>query len=90
MASGDKAARSFVEVMEALTLAQNEYSEALETHSEVVLWSAAEPGNPDSTEALSKANARLHAASSAYAKAMRDYTAFKRGSRTTWTISGYA
>src|SRR5262249_51695095 len=59
MASSDKAARSFAEVSEALTLAQNEYREALDAHSEVVLWSAAEPGNPDGTEVLSKANARL-------------------------------
>jgi hypothetical protein len=80
---------TFAELSKALIVAENEYRESLAAHSEVVLWSAAEPGNPDGTEALSKADARLHAASSASAKAMHDYTVFKHGSRATWTILGY-
>jgi hypothetical protein len=64
----DKAARSFAEVSEALTLARQEYSEALADHC----------GDPDDTEAICKANARVDAASLAYAKALRDYRAFFR------------
>jgi hypothetical protein len=64
----DKAARSFAEVSEALALARQEYSEALAGH----------PGDPDDTEAIRKANARVDAASLAYAKALHDYRAFSR------------
>jgi hypothetical protein len=65
-------------VSEALTLAQNEYREALAAHSETVIWWSVEPGNPDVTEALRRANTRLEAASLAYVKALRDVRAFKR------------
>jgi hypothetical protein len=70
-----KAAR-FAEVNKALTLAQNEYREALVAHSEAVIWWSVEPGNPDVTEALRKANNGLEAASLAYIKALRDVRAF--------------
>jgi hypothetical protein len=63
-----KAGRSFAEVSEALTLARQEYSEAL-----------ADRGDPDDTKAIRKANARVDAASLAYAKALREYRAFFRG-----------
>jgi hypothetical protein len=72
----DKAGRSFAEVNKALGLTQNKYREALAAHSEAVNWCSVEPGNPDVTEALRKANTHLEAASLAYAKAMRDYRAF--------------
>jgi hypothetical protein len=58
----DKAARSFAEVNEALTRARQEYCDALAGHRR----------DPDDTEAIRKANARLDAASLAYAKALRD------------------
>jgi hypothetical protein len=64
----DKAARSFAEVSEALTLARQEYSKALAGHRR----------DPDDTEAIRKANARVDAASLAYAKALSDYRAFLR------------
>jgi hypothetical protein len=60
--------RSFAQVSEALTLARQEYSEAL----------AGRRGDPDDTEAIRKANARVDAASLAYAKALRNYRAFLR------------
>jgi hypothetical protein len=59
-----KVARSFAEVSEALTLAR----EALVGH----------PGDPDGTEAIRKANARVVAASLEYVKALREYRAFFR------------
>jgi hypothetical protein len=72
-----KEGKSFAEVSETLNLAQNEYREALAVHSEArVVYSTAEPRNPAGIEALRKANARLDAASLAYAKALRDYRAF--------------
>jgi hypothetical protein len=55
-------------VSEALTLARQEYSEALASHR----------GDPNDTEAIRKVNARVDAASLAYAKALRDYREFKR------------
>jgi hypothetical protein len=65
-------------VNKALTVAENEYREALVAHSEAVIWWSVEPGNPDVTEALRKVNTRLEAASLAYVKALRDVLAFKR------------
>jgi hypothetical protein len=66
----DKAARSFAEVTEALMRTRQEYYDAMAGHR----------GDPDDTEA--KANARLDAASLAYAKALRDYKAFLRQDRS--------
>jgi hypothetical protein len=61
-----KEGRALEEVSQALTAARQEYYDAL----------SGPGGDPDDTEA--KANARLDAASLAYAKALRDYRAFSR------------
>jgi hypothetical protein len=73
----DKAGRSFAEVSEALTVARQEYSEAL-----------AGRGDPDDAKAIRKANARVDAASLAYAKALRDYKAFFRRSQSRVARAG--
>jgi hypothetical protein len=65
-------------VNKALTVAEDEYRDALVAHSEAVIWWSVEPGNTDVTEALRKVNTRLEAASLAYVKALRDVRAFER------------
>jgi hypothetical protein len=71
--------RSFVEVTEALTRARQEYFDALAGHSEVgSVLSSLDAGYADGPAPIRNADARLDAASLAYAKARRDYRAFKR------------
>ena len=67
------AGRSFAEVSEALTLARQEYREAVADHSRAdFLLGSLDPGNPAAMEAVCNTYARLDAASLAYAKALRD------------------
>jgi hypothetical protein len=74
-----KAGRAFAGVREALTLARQECRNALAAHSKMASsFGLLDPGNPAATEAIRNAYARIEAASLAYAKALRDYRAFKR------------
>jgi hypothetical protein len=74
MASCDNTARSFAEAINALTRARQEYFDSLAGHSEA---GSLDAGYEDGAAANRNANARLDAASLAYAKALRDYRAFK-------------
>ena len=74
-----KERRSFEEVSEAFTLAQQEYFDALDDHSKAVgFLGLLDPGNPAATEAVRSASARLDAASLGYEQALREYRSFKR------------
>jgi len=76
-----KESRSFEELNEALTLAAQEYFDALDNHSKAVgFLGLLDPGNPAATEAVSSASARLDAASLEYEQALREYRSFKRSS----------
>jgi hypothetical protein len=71
--------RSFAEVSEALTLARQEYREAVADHSRAEsLLGSLDPGNPAASEAVRSTYNRLEATSLAYAKALREYRASLR------------
>jgi len=73
--------KSFAQVSEALTLARQEYRDALDDHSKVIsFFGLQDPRNPAATESICAAYARLDAASFAYEKALRDFNAIKRRS----------
>jgi hypothetical protein len=79
MARCEKTATSFAEAIAALTRARQEYFDALAGHSEASsVLSSPDAGYADGSAAIRKANVRLDAASVAYAKALRDYRAFKQ------------
>jgi hypothetical protein len=73
------ARRSFAEVSEALTLARQEYREAVADHSRAdSLLGSLDPGNPAAIEAVCNTYAQLELASRAYGKALREYRASLR------------